>query len=110
MMEKYTVEINGWRNKELGLYYAENRAFYNDDILVESFLDVCDEDGRTFELGDLIESNRGKDPLSPDYKEVTVDDVEWELVELHHYFNEIHPKSLFINARSVLESVKNRMV
>lgn len=110
MMSKYTVEITLWKNEELGLYYAENRAFDSNEYMVETFLDVCDKDGEMFQLGNLIESNQGKNPLSPDYQEVTVDDVEWELVEHHEYHNVTYPKSLFTYASFMLEDMKSRAV
>lgn len=77
----FKIEIQAWENEELGLIYLENRAFDENDNMVETFLDVVTMSGESFDLGNLIETNRGKTYMDDDYKEVTVDDVEWTFIE-----------------------------
>ena len=101
---EFKIEIHAWKNEELGLWYVENRAFDERDTMVEAFLDVCDNNGTQICLGDLEESNRGKNPLDDDYTEVTVEDIEWTYVEELYdgYSEDINDR--FINASDYLSS------
>ena len=104
MKNQYKIEIQAWRNEELGLWYLENRAFDEKDNMVEAFLDVCDNRGFEFNLGDLEESNKRKSWDDDDYKEVTVDDVEWTFVEKVYDGYSDYPDDRFVTVSDYLSS------
>lgn len=69
------VEVKVWENKEFGLTYVENRAFenYDNEDMIDAYLSVViTESGEDFNLNTMFEGESD---------EVTVDDIEWTLVE-----------------------------
>ena len=81
-MKKFKIEVQAFKNEELGLWYLDNRAFDENDVQVDHLFDIVCFDGVAFNLDELVESNKGLSPLDDGYTEVTVDDIDWTFIEL----------------------------
>ena len=53
-MKKFKIEVQAFKNEELGLWYLDNRAFDENDVQVDHLFDIVCFDGVAFNLDELV--------------------------------------------------------